>query len=571
MFQHWLAPPVFANEVKTYLAALLNATLLTVIGMWLSGILLQILLGSLSAWTEVLVSLGSIFGLLLIREVLRRGHVQIVSVLVPILGFAIISLQAYHMGAIDAIHVAGYLLVIALATLLVSIRAGLLYTVLTCLFTWILANLEMRGLVAPAEPLAPNYEAFIFIIVTIFSFGVVTTMRTVMMNSLYKALQEIGQRQRTEQAMIQLNHSLDRRVSERTLELEEVIEKQFQTEMALRARNEAFSILHSNTLAFLRYRDIDELLQSLVDHATQLLDAPFGEIVTLHGDELVVRAYSSNQPYLTGDRSKRGQAVLAWQAVDTLEPAMVEDYSSWPMRRTLFDGARLHAAMELPITVGDGPKCLGVLGLARTRLNQPFTSDEIEMGRLFTQIAGLAIENIQLQSTLLEQSLRDPLTGLHNRRYLFETLQHEFARARRSAYPLSFVLLDIDHFKSLNDLFGHGAGDAMLRGLAEKLKSQVRAGDILCRYGGDEHMIVLYNASGSAALARTEQLRLAVENMVVNFEDQALRCTLSIGVASFPEHGSSIDEVISSADRALYQSKNTGRNRSTLFQNVWSR
>ena len=567
--QHWTALPEFVDAEQAFFAELINGTLLTAAGGWLAGILLQILLERIVSWANVQVALISIAALLVLREGLRRGYLRVVSHLVLILGFICTTLMVWNRGSILSMQVYGYLLVIALATLLFGKLAGGLWALLTILAVWVLAQLEINALQAGSRVVAPlelNNQAFVFIFIALFTFGIVNALKTVIKNALAKARSEINQRNEAETALRTLNATLDQHVVDRTRELEAVIEKQRQTELALRARNESFSILHGSTLAFLRYRDIDELLQSLVDHAVEMLDSPFAEIVTLEDDELVVRAFSANQPYLEGDRSQRGTALLTWQAVDTREPAVLEDYSVWPLRRSLFEPANLHAAAELPILVGDGQTVLGVLGLARTQPDYPFSPDEIEMGRLFTQIAGLAIENIQLQSTLKEQSLRDPLTGLHNRRYLFEITQLEIARARRAGHTISFVLLDIDHFKDLNDQCGHGAGDAMLRALAERLKNLVRAGDILCRYGGDEHIIIMSNTTSEVAMERTEQLRLAVDAMQVEYEDNLLHCSISLGIATYPAHGSSVDEVISNADRALYISKNSGRNRSTLYQ-----
>jgi diguanylate cyclase (GGDEF)-like protein len=566
--QQWLILPVYTDAEQAFSVELINGTLLTVIVVWLVGMLLQILLVKIVSWANVQVALISIAGLLVLREGLRRGYLRVVSHLVLILGFISTTVMIWNRGSILTLQVFGYLLVIALATLLFGKLAGGLYATLVIVAVWVQAQFEINAAQTGSramEPLDLNNQAFVFIFIALFTFGIINALKIVIKHALYKARFEISQRVEAENALRALNASLDQRVSERTRELEAVIEKQHLAELTLRSRNESFSILHRSTLAFLRYRDIDELLQSLVDHAVEMLDSPFAEIVTLEGDELVVRAFSANQPYLAGDRSNRGTALLTWQAVDTREPAVLEDYSVWPLRRSLFEPANLHAAAELPILVGDGQTVLGVLGLARIQPNYPYSPDEIEMGRLFTQIAGLAIENIQLQSSLKEQSLRDPLTGLHNRRYLFETLQLEIARAQRGAYTICFVLLDIDHFKALNDQYGHGTGDAMLRALAERLKTLVRAGDILCRYGGDEHIIIMSNTTSEVAMERTEQLRLAVEALLIEYEEQTLHCTISIGIATYPTHGSSVDEVISKADQALYISKNSGRNRTTLY------
>lgn len=564
----WFELPPFVSEEQAYLAMLTNGTLLTVAAIWLMVMVLQILMGKVLLWSNVVVALLAIGGLLVMREFLRRGQVYGVAKALPVLGFISTMVMVWNRGTTNSLHIVGFLLVISIATLLISARAGLIYAALSILFAsgmaWLESGWQARSLLY--WNLDPANQAFLFAFMVIFTFEIVYALKNVIDNTLEKSRHEIKQRIEAEDALRKLNASLDQRVVERTRELESVIEKQRQTEQVLLARNESFSILHGSTLDFLRYRDINELLQSLVDHAVEMLDSPFAEIVTLEGDELVVQAFSANQPYLEGDRSPRGTALLTWQAVDTREPAVVTDYSTWPQRRSLFEESNLRAAAELPILVGDGQTVLGVLGLARTVADYPYSPDEIEMGRLFTQIAALAIENIQLQSSQLELSLRDPLTGLHNRRYLFETLQMELARANRGEYTISFVLLDIDNFKALNDQHGHGAGDAILRALAELMKHMVRAGDILCRYGGDEHVIVMANTTSEVAIERTEQLRLAVERMVVDYEDKCLSSSISVGIATYPEHGKSADEVISHADQALYRSKNLGRNRVTLYQ-----
>jgi diguanylate cyclase (GGDEF)-like protein len=171
------------------------------------------------------------------------------------------------------------------------------------------------------------------------------------------------------------------------------------------------------------------------------------------------------------------------------------------------------------------------------------------------------LEEVQaLQMQLNEQIMRDPITGCFNRRYLEETLRREFSRAKREDYPLSLVMVDIDHFKQINDTYGHPAGDAVLQALGILLRGQTRAGDIVCRYGGDEFLLVLPNMKPDDVTRRAEAWRVAFHDMEIYYGELQLQSTISIGVAFTPEHGTDGDEVIRAVDKALYRAKNAGRN-----------
>lgn len=164
------------------------------------------------------------------------------------------------------------------------------------------------------------------------------------------------------------------------------------------------------------------------------------------------------------------------------------------------------------------------------------------------------------QARLREQAIRDPLTGLFNRRYLDEVITSEIARAERGRYPLSLVMCDIDHFKVVNDNYGHLAGDEVLRAFSRLIKQYSRGGDIICRYGGEEFLLVLPGMTREGAVARAEQLRLAFAAALMSYNATIIRATASFGVATFPEDGHDIDELIGAADKALYTAKETGRN-----------
>ena len=170
-----------------------------------------------------------------------------------------------------------------------------------------------------------------------------------------------------------------------------------------------------------------------------------------------------------------------------------------------------------------------------------------------------------LQEQLREQAIRDYLTGLFNRRYMQETLPRELARARRDSSPLSIMIMDLDHFKRVNDTYGHRAGDHYLQALAELLKQHTRAGDIVCRYGGEEFVVIMPGAELSNCRQRGEQLRIDIAELRVKFSGKDLNVTVSIGIAAYPDHGKNGEEILIMADRALYQAKHSGRNMVVVY------
>jgi diguanylate cyclase (GGDEF)-like protein/PAS domain S-box-containing protein len=171
-----------------------------------------------------------------------------------------------------------------------------------------------------------------------------------------------------------------------------------------------------------------------------------------------------------------------------------------------------------------------------------------------------------LKEKLREQAIRDSLTGLFNRRYLQETLKRELSRARRDQVPVSIVMMDIDYFKQVNDSYGHAAGDSMLQDLGEMLRALTREGDVACRYGGEEFIAVMPGAPLSVGVERAELIRREFEFLKVKVADFKLHPTLSLGVAAFPEHASTVDELLAAADRALYLSKQNGRNQVQIYK-----
>jgi len=213
-----------------------------------------------------------------------------------------------------------------------------------------------------------------------------------------------------------------------------------------------------------------------------------------------------------------------------------------------------------------------VLGVLRLRQGSAEGDSLGGPGSLKGQLAvtlaehvAIALTNLKLRETLRNQSIRDPLTGLFNRRYMEETLTREIQRAQRSRDPVGVVMLDLDHFKRFNDTHGHDAGDHVLRELGAFLNSQVRGGDIACRFGGEEFMLILPNMQPENLRQRVDAMRLGIRQLAVRHLGQSLgTLTMSAGAAVFPEHGSTGEALLRAADQALYRAKAEGRDRVVL-------
>jgi diguanylate cyclase (GGDEF)-like protein/PAS domain S-box-containing protein len=181
---------------------------------------------------------------------------------------------------------------------------------------------------------------------------------------------------------------------------------------------------------------------------------------------------------------------------------------------------------------------------------------------LVSQIEEIAI----LRDRLREQAIRDPLTNLYNRRFMEETLSLEIHRARRANSKVCLIMMDIDHFKSVNDQFGHKTGDYVLESLGQMLLSNTRKSDVACRYGGEEFLIVLPGSPLQDAARRAEQFRTNFEAIQISGKGTVTNATMSIGIACFPDHGEDGEQVLNRADEALYQAKAAGRNCVVVYQ-----
>ncbi len=185
--------------------------------------------------------------------------------------------------------------------------------------------------------------------------------------------------------------------------------------------------------------------------------------------------------------------------------------------------------------------------------------DEKKLRHANDRLQSQLIEIGLLQSKLRSQAIRDPLTDLFNRRYLDETLDRELARATREDYPVCVIMMDIDHFKKVNDTYGHEAGDIILKTLATALSTRNRRGDFTCRFGGEEFVVVMPNIAIETAYQRAQDLRILLNSLQIPYGLNHLAITISMGIACFPSNGDDRESILRAADRAMYAAKNAGR------------
>ena len=211
---------------------------------------------------------------------------------------------------------------------------------------------------------------------------------------------------------------------------------------------------------------------------------------------------------------------------------------------------------------------VGLLCIDLPEPDNSYDSSEVQKLASFCgEQISLAIANVQLREQLMDQSTRDSLTSLYNRRYFIECIRREVS-STRNTNPASLISLDVDHFKKFNDNFGHDAGDSVLRELSQLLMDSFRGTDIPCRYGGEEFAVFLPGASAEIACKRAEQLRQAVRNSVVRYSGENLKINISVGVATYPENGTTAQALIKCADKALYAAKEKGRDNVKHFDEL---
>jgi diguanylate cyclase (GGDEF)-like protein len=261
---------------------------------------------------------------------------------------------------------------------------------------------------------------------------------------------------------------------------------------------------------------------------------------------------------------------VGWGPVSAAQSFSADD--CWALRRGrphVYDAVSAAAACRHVGDCEDSCLCVPLVSQGKTLAvlhlrgagAQSLSEDVQRLAAAAAEQLSLAVGSLRLQETLRSGSERDPLTDLYNRRHLEISLQRELARAMRHGFPVSLVMLDVDHFKAFNDTNGHEAGDEVLRHVAHVLKRHTRVEDVACRYGGEEFLIVLPACAMDDAYAKAEAIREAIAQLHVVSRGAALpRVTASLGIACYPQDGERMEDLIAGADAALYRAKSTGRN-----------
>ncbi len=320
--------------------------------------------------------------------------------------------------------------------------------------------------------------------------------------------------------------------------------KSFHTEATVKAFTELLS----------SYLELDKLAEEALDSLRVNMNAEGGAIIIEKEGDLEI---------LTSFRIQSPEALLKneiiWKVV-TKQKRIIMDFPDDLTLSGLVADFKPRNVIVDPILYKD--VALGVLILAGTK---PFDSDAQSLMELFGHGLALAFRNAITYNQLQRLAANDPLTGIYNRRFGQLRLKEEFSRSIRYKIPLGLIMFDIDHFKSINDTYGHIIGDKVLINLTEMIKANLREGDIFFRYGGEEFVIVLPGASMKDVSKTAEQMRHIVEDMETRFNSQVLRITISLGGTSFPEHPfDHCDEMLKIADTKLYQAKDQGRNMSLI-------
>ena len=281
-----------------------------------------------------------------------------------------------------------------------------------------------------------------------------------------------------------------------------------------------------------------------------LLDSAQDEIHVT--DPITLRIIDANQSSYVGLGYTREEFLaLRVPDFDTADPETLKAIGE----RLLKDGS---ATFETHHKRKDGVTFPVEVSVRLVTLDRPYT---FAISRDITERKRVEEELQNLQAQLRDQAVHDPLTGLYNRRYLNETMERELVRAARYGQQVSVVMCDIDHFKIVNDRYGHQAGDEVLRAVAGLLSTGGRGSDIACRYGGEEFMLLFPDMPRDAAYARAERLRVALAARPITSGAAVIPITACFGVAVFPENGTTVDALIGAADLAMYEAKRAGRNR----------
>jgi len=363
---------------------------------------------------------------------------------------------------------------------------------------------------------------------------------------------DITERKRIEEDLRKAKEELEHKVRERTVELSRVNEELKVWINELEQRNREMSLMSEMGDLLQSCADVEEAYLIISQYVQKLFPEDSGALYMFRASRNIVEEVSkwgenlNSQSMFTTDDCwslRRGKM----HVVESLEKGLVCRHV----------GSDARSYLCLPMTAQGE-----LMGILHLQSKEPLSEFKKRVALNAAEHFALTFSNLKLREILRNQAIRDPLTGLFNRRYMEETLDRELSRAIRNKAPVGVIMIDLDYFKRFNDEFGHDAGDTVLQELGNFLQKYIRKEDIACRYGGEEFAIILSGASLEITYQRADLLRENVKNLEVLYKNQKLPgITLSFGVAVFPDHGPTGEAVLIAADTALYRAKQEGRDR----------
>jgi diguanylate cyclase (GGDEF)-like protein len=322
-------------------------------------------------------------------------------------------------------------------------------------------------------------------------------------------------------------------------------------------------VFHDVARALTSSLDLDSILGAIMQQMEQFFE-PESWSLLIVDEEHQNLYYAVAAGKSSGNRNLRvelGEGIAGWVALHG-EPVFVSDPGSDP--RFTGYGASVRCAICIPLRSRD--RTLGVIELVNYRVST-LTGETTAFLRVLCDYAAIAIQNVRAVERIQELTITDDCTGLYNSRHLFSVTETELERSRRFNLPFSLIFIDLDHFKRVNDLYGHLTGSRLLAEIARTIKSSVRGIDSAFRYGGDEFIVLLPQTGKDAALEVTQRLLHALhETRYLLSEGLELRMLASFGIASYPEDGATIQEIIGAADEMMYLVKNSCRGNIAVAQ-----
>jgi diguanylate cyclase (GGDEF)-like protein len=336
-------------------------------------------------------------------------------------------------------------------------------------------------------------------------------------------------------------------------------------------RSRQLAVLHGTSVEVTAELNLNVLLQSIAEHALSLIGGKSCNCYIYKPElDAIERVATAGEELVLGGKTRRRGEGAVGQVWETGAPLLINDYSAWSGRKSEYEHFPSRALVSVPIRWGE--EFLGVLVILAYTPHRYTPSDMDILGMFATQ-AAIAIRNARLYKKIEQVSITDELTGLFNRRGFFQFGEREFERSLRFNRPLSVLMLDIDHFKRINDTYGHSAGDLVLRALGDCFRRNKRGIDFEGRYGGEEFVFLLPETFLSGASQIAERLLQSVAELVIpvslaNGKPSSvnLHITVSIGAAYMLPEIQSLDALIGRADEAMYRAKGAGRNRVCVWE-----